>query len=242
MSIPLTSELFARAIIASAISFGADSIEALTTRNRFKRACLAPAAIGLASAADVPLQQAAGVLGLRTDNILKAQARGSVQFRKAVEASREAAAYHLRGMELKARAQPCAEPAGEMPGNPVFQAPTISIPVGTDVVVFDVEPAPALEKSEANPKAPTNTATKTARPAVKPAVKPARQGRAIPKGARFENLGGGVSVIRLKPITDSVLRHARQQAARGVDVDDLADLFGVDADQLRRRLNEGAAA
>ena len=68
------------------------------------------------------------------------------------------------------------------------------------------------------------------------AQRPKSKSRAMPKGARFESLGNGVQVIRLKPITDSIARHAQQQISRGADIEDVADLFEVSADSLRARL------
>lgn len=229
---PLTADLFSRAIIASAVSFGDHPLVCFegVGPTRYRRA-LPAAALGVMSAAGITLDVAARILGISPSAVSVNKRRARPAFRRAVEAAREAAVYHIHGLELKARAQPCAEP-GEEPEVEVVE------PRGCAPAVEVVQPPSAT--IEQPPRITPAPSPAPSRPAAK--AKPARQGRAIPKGARFENLGEGVSVIRLKPITDSVLRHARQQAARGVDVDDLADLFGVDADQLRRRLNEGDAA
>jgi len=76
-------------------------------------------------------------------------------------------------------------------------------------------------------------------PAARPApvlTRPKAKGRAMPKGTRFVNLGNGVQVIRLKPITDSIARHAQRQIQNGADIEEVADLFEVSADSLRARI------
>jgi hypothetical protein len=242
MSIPLTAEIFARAIIAAAVHYGDDPEVALTTKQRYLKRAAVAAALGVQVATHEPLERVGRILGLGYHNLLRRQREPTPGLMPAVEVACEAAQYHLRTQEQKARAASCAEPAARA---------TISIQVGTDVVVFEAEPAPIAEPEpailEEPPRAPVITPAPRpapSRPAPKAAAKPAQRSRAraIPKGARFENLGEGVSVIRLKPITDSVLRHARQQAAKGVDVEELAELFAVDPEQLKRRLNQGEAA
>lgn len=69
---------------------------------------------------------------------------------------------------------------------------------------------------------------------VAPAPKPPK--RAFPRGAVIENRGDGVQVIRLKPVTPNVVRHVAAQVAKGADIGDLADLFDVDEEHLRRAL------
>lgn len=43
-------------------------------------------------------------------------------------------------------------------------------------------------------------------------------------------------VVQLKPVSPSIVRHAAQQVRKGVALDELAELFEVDADSLRRGL------
>jgi hypothetical protein len=95
-------------------------------------------------------------------------------------------------------------------------------------------PKPAAE-------APARASAQVRAPA--PPSKPLRPpaGRAIPRGARFQNLGEGVSIIRLKPISDSILRHARQQVEGGLTVEEAAEFFDVCPDSLKKRL-EGVSA
>jgi hypothetical protein len=69
-------------------------------------------------------------------------------------------------------------------------------------------------------------------PRPRPPLRDAR--RKAPRGAIIERRGGGVEVIRLKPVTDSIARHAKAQIEQGLDVSEAADLFDVDVDQLDR--------
>jgi hypothetical protein len=258
MTAPLTAEIFARAIIAAAVSWGDSPIEAMTTKHKLKRRAMAPAAIGVSQSTGVSLERVAGVLGLKCSNVFTAAERASPGFTKARDAAAEAVAYHLRGLELAARAEAlelaridadeivALEPAAPAQARAEPASETVVIHVGDDVVVFEAEPAmshfsPSNEAAEINTPPPRPAPS---RPTPKPAAKPVARntGRAMPKGARFESLGEGVQVIRLKPITDSVVRHAAAQIARGADIEDLAELFSVDVEHLRRRLNAGAAA
>ncbi|MDB5445645.1 MAG: hypothetical protein JWQ97_962 [Phenylobacterium sp.] len=78
-----------------------------------------------------------------------------------------------------------------------------------------------------------------------PNPRPRPQSRAIPRGARFENLGDGVSIVRVRPVSRQVAAWARAYRARGVSAEVLADLFSVDLDALQRAMNAqeiGAAA
>lgn len=68
-----------------------------------------------------------------------------------------------------------------------------------------------------------------------------RRGRRIPRGAQVHRIGGGVEVIRLKPVTPSITRHAAEQARNGVCLDDLAELFSVDPESLARAVKAHSA-
>lgn len=67
-------------------------------------------------------------------------------------------------------------------------------------------------------------------------IKP--RARQLPRGARFENRGGGVQVIRMKPVTPQIVQRAKDWIARGMEIDELADMFDVSPDSLERKLNE----
>lgn len=98
-------------------------------------------------------------------------------------------------------------------------------------------PAPVVtpERRSPSPYSP-------ARPRPAPAAPPMRPRphvdarRKAPVGATIERRAGGVEVIRLKPITDSILKHARAQVERGLDTGECAEMFDVDVDQLEARL------
>lgn len=262
MTAPLTAELIARALIASAVSTG--ELPAVRDPNPddkigLRKWHLRPVAVAVALAVKCPLVDVCRILQITAAQVGDARAADPAAFHKAQKAAREVIAYHLRTQELKARAA-AADPDGKIPGNPAFEPPAVDA---------EAAPRPHLGASDERTKSRRGFAAMSPEkrreiaalggagvPAAKRsfsrdhdlAKSAGRDGglksrrRAFPQGARFENMGEGVSVVRLKPLTDSILRHARQQHARGVSVDDLADLFGVDPVQLRQRLAEGNAA
>lgn len=215
---PLTADLFARAIIASAVSMG----ELQSTRQRCADITVSsylPASVAVAMEAKLPLTAVCRILGVTADAVAFARRADLERFRRAQDAAREAVRYHLK---VEAERQPV-----EAPAEPV-SAPVEAVePPAAVVVAAPVVPAPAAPPARSRAKS---------RPACQEPA-PRRATRAIPRSARIENLGNGVSVIRLKPITDSILRHAQQQAAKGAAVDDLAELFSVDPEALRKRLH-----
>lgn len=102
--------------------------------------------------------------------------------------------------------------------------------------------ARAAAKPQEAPPAPVERPSNvTPLPRQRSAPAPAR-GRQIPRGARIENLRDGVQVIKLKPVTDSITRHARAYVERGMAVDEIADLFDVSTDALLKALGMEASA
>lgn len=69
-------------------------------------------------------------------------------------------------------------------------------------------------------------------------AKPARQ--ASPAKLKVVPTSGA-TVIRLKPVTPSVAKHARQQLAKGAALEDLAEAFDVDPESLDRAVKASAA-
>jgi hypothetical protein len=86
------------------------------------------------------------------------------------------------------------------------------------------------------PAAETSTAAASVNKA--PAPKPQRQrppaGRQFARGAKFESLGDGVQVIRLKPINPKIVERYRQQMRFGISAEEFADLWDVDPEALKR--------
>ncbi|MDP1873665.1 hypothetical protein [Phenylobacterium sp.] len=190
-----SADLYARAIIASAVNYGDDPIEALTVKAGLARRCLAPAITGLARGSQTAISDICRTLGYRTTSISSARQHGGVRFQKAQDAAEEAVRYALRTKALAERQEAPLAPA----------APPKTI-------------AEVRRRQEARPK-----------------------GRAIPRGATLQNVGNGVQIIRLKPITPELLARARQQIAKGLSVEEFAELFDVDAERLSAAL-EGQAA
>ena len=192
----ITAELFARAIIASAVSIGEFSATRQRTRDLTPQSYL-PAAVAVAQEAGLAVSDTCRILGVSAETVAIARGNGGGCFITAQWAAREAIRYHLKAKAAEATRQ---------------------------------APKPALVQPEPSP----------APPVARTAPVQTRR-RAIPKSARFENIGGRVQVIRLKPITDSIARHAHQQIERGADLDDVAELFEVCAESLRTRI-EGLTA
>lgn len=206
----LTADLIARAIIASSRTFGDDPLASLTARGGPGRRAVIPAALGLSRAANIPQARVCAILGLHAQNVCRSRERGAKRFELAMEAAREAVAYSLRMDALQAKARAAVKP----------RPPAPEIAKSAAQIIPRIIPAPRV--STAAPPSP------------KPIRPPA--GRQFARGTRFESLGDGVQVVRLKPITETVLRHARAQHAKGAKVTDLADLFDVDADHLANAL------
>ena len=209
--IALTPDLFARAVIASALSYGDDPVAAVVAASGKTKRSLPPAALGIARATGIPKGRACAILGLRLNTACAARGHDGVTFQRAQDTAYDAARFYLKAREFEATCEP----------PPPASAPVVR------------KPAPVVAETTKAQPAPSRAAPAIQRPAPRPAT------RAVPRGARFENLGGGVSVIRLKPVTDSVARHAKQQIDLGADLEEVADLFGVAADSLKRKL-EGA--
>lgn len=207
-----SADLYARAIIASAVNYGDDPIEALTVKAGLARRCLAPAITGLARGSQTAISDICRTLGYRTTSVSSARQHGGVRFQKAQDAAEEAVRYALRTKALAERQEAPLAPAAPPQPIPAPQAAPVA-PVAPPKTIAEVR-----RRQEARPK-----------------------GRAIPRGATLQNVGNGVQIIRLKPITPELLARARQQIGLGVTVADFAELFDVDAERLSAAL-EGQAA
>lgn len=208
-----SADLYARAIIASAVSIGDCPVKALTTPTGTDRRCLAPALVGMAVATGVSLRKLSPVIGYEATSISRARAGNPQRFQKAQDAAEEAVRYALRTKALAERQEDPPAPAAPPEPIPAPQAAPIA-PVSPQKTIAEVR-----RRQEARPK-----------------------GRAIPRGATLQNVGNGVQIIRLKPITPELLARAHQQIAKGVTVGDFADLFDVDAERLSAALEGEVAA
>lgn len=101
------------------------------------------------------------------------------------------------------------------------------------------EPSPAIEAVVEAPPPPTPPALKLAplpAPTLAPAARPQGQHTASRPAPRQKLSDAGVTAIR--PVRERVLAWCRAYVATGVKVEFLADLFDVDPDQLKRRLEQ----
>jgi len=101
-----SADLYARAIIASALNYGDDPVAALEARSGIVRRCLAPAITGLALGSKTPIAEVCRPLGYRTTSISSARNLGGERYQKAQDAAEEAVRYALRTIELAQRQAP----------------------------------------------------------------------------------------------------------------------------------------
>ncbi|MBC7169246.1 hypothetical protein, partial [Phenylobacterium sp.] len=209
-----SADLYARAIIAAAISYGDDPVAALETRSGRARRCLAPAITGIARGSGVKLKAVCNTLGYDVTSISRARTANRDQFQKAQDAAEEAVRYAIRTAQIKAANAPPTAP----------EEPSLkTIP----------EPMPGR---------PTRARSVASMAEVRQRQVERNAQRLSMKGRTSETRHDGVQVIRVKPITDAILAWARQQLAKGVTVEDFADLFEVDAEALERALGREVAA
>lgn len=72
-AVPLTADLFARAVIAAARSYGDDPVRALEVDRGRTRRCLAPAAAGICRATGASMARVSRIMGVRANNIARAK-------------------------------------------------------------------------------------------------------------------------------------------------------------------------
>jgi hypothetical protein len=124
--VALNPDLFARAVIASAVAFGDDPAGVLESRGNSRRA-LAPAASALFEVVKVTMEEACRPLGLRSTTVFHARHRMSPTFRKAEAAAAEAIRWALKAAPVAA--PPTAKPAHALYGGGI-DARTVRIVTG----------------------------------------------------------------------------------------------------------------
>jgi hypothetical protein len=208
-----SADLYARAIIASAASFGDCPVVAISNGWGSARRSLAPAVAAIVSTCGVMQKSACKSVGLRSTVVSAARNANPVAFARAQAEAEAAIRYALRTKALAERHEPPPAPGARPQAIPERQAAPIA-PVAPPKTIAEVR-----RRQEARPK-----------------------GRAIPRGATLQNVGNGVQIIRLKPITPELLARARQQIAKGLSAEDFAELFDVDLERLNEALNREIAA
>jgi len=251
-----SADLYARAIIAAAVNYGDDPIEALTVKSGLARRCVAPAITGLARGSQAAISDICRTLGYRTTSISQARSLGGVRFQKAQDAAEEAVRYAIRSAALRQSGEAIQRATSDLGRAAASFAPVIAkatADLGAKVQRAasdarsrqEAPPAPGA-RPQAIPEPQAATVATIAPPKTIAEVRRRQEarpkGRAIPRGATLQNVGNGVQIIRLKPITPELLARARQQIAKGVTVADFADLFDVDAERLSAALESEAAA
>lgn len=115
------ADLFARAIIAAAISYGDDPVEAVTSRRCNVRRALTAAGAGLSEATGLTLKRVSAVLGVTDTAITHARFTNKPQFWKAARAAEDAARAHLKIHPLSLAPTP-ATPKRRGPGKKALAA------------------------------------------------------------------------------------------------------------------------
>lgn len=205
---PITADMVACAIVAAAKEYGDSPVRAMEAKAGLGRRCVAPAIIGLAQGLGAPLYGTAERLGFRYSGIERARSQGAPVFARAVTAAEQA---------VRRLASVTAAPV----------EPALNLAAARELVPLD----PATAASIVASVVPGGKAVDAPRELKSRA-------RQLPRGTRFEDIGGGVQVIRMKPVTDKILQRAKDWIARGMEIDELADMFDVSPDSLERKLSE----
>lgn len=227
--IPLTAELFARAVIASAVHYGDDPEVALTSKQRYLKRSAVAAALGVQVATGEPLDRVGAILGLGYHNLLRGQREPTPGLMPAVEAAREAVAYHLKVKAERAAAlaalaaldgelldpavpQARAEPAGE-------PAPQVIEPLDSNRRAPRAPPIQRPEPAVIQP--PPRPAP--SRPAAKPAAKPgAISSHLQPPAFRSATAASAIRQAD-RPITDLVLEALADGPANSLSLSSIID-------------------
>lgn len=259
------ADLIAKAIVAAAISYGDDPVDALISPTRGRRRSISAAVSGIERAlgSAAPVIRIAPLVKVSAWTVYDARKVGKPQFHRAAEAAAEAIRYALKGRELAelgVAPVPAVPPAATaavielaLVRNPppsgvedrvqAVQPQPLPLREANAVRVVEIVSLPVERPRPANPVRPMPSkpySPDRARPApAAPPLRPVRHvdaRRKAPRGAIVEKRAGGVEVIRLKPVTDSVVRHVRAQLENGLDLGEAADLFDVDVAALETAL------
>jgi len=231
---PLTADVLARAIVAAAQAFGDHPVKALTGgRQGMNRRALTATVVGVHEASGATIKRVARILDVELRNVYTARTKGTEAFLAAACAARDAITPEPAPKPLRIPVE-LDEPMLPEPVAEPEPAPSIAVEKRDTAKAFRPVHVPGYQP----PK------TRLPTPAPKPAeqYRSGRRGRAFPKDVTFQNLGDGVQVVRLKPISDATLARAKSLIGPGFTLDEFADLFDVDADRLRDRLAERVTA
>jgi hypothetical protein len=210
VNLPLTAELFARAIIAASISRGEIRVvQKGPAHLAISRQAMAPAAVAIASCAHIGLTDVCRILGMDIMLVANARTADERAFMRAQAASMEAIRYHQKAVAIADRRPSEAPPTPEAAQEAV-------------VTPFARPAAPKPPRAARRPARPFSGHVSRA--------------PAIPRGHYIERRNDDVQVIRVKPVTASVARHAQAQMVLGLSLDEAADAFDTTSDALKQAI------
>lgn len=102
---PLTPDIAARAIIASAVTLGLDPVEACVSRAGPRRQPLAPAAAALGEVLSLDGDRIATIFGVSPTTMKAHRTHPTRPFLRAKASAEDAIRYALRGVEIASRAE-----------------------------------------------------------------------------------------------------------------------------------------
>lgn len=230
--VPITAAHIAVAVVAACGITGADAATVFEDRRGHVKTRLIAAA-GLMARLEVPPRDAARLLQVERKRLSPSMLEPAGVTTDALLTVAEALESHGLTPTLAKRSAPKAEAAPPAP-QPQAQGSSKRRKAATPAPAAkraDPPPAPPPTKPEPpKPKAAERRpvpVTPERRPRPAPATNPVRP--TAPRPA-----SGGA--VRLKPINDRIVGWCRPFVARGMAVEDLADLFDVHPDALRDHL------
>jgi hypothetical protein len=232
---PLTADLFARAIIASSVSRGEiKPIRSGPAHLAVTREAMCPAAVSIARCTHVALTEVCRILGMDIMIVANARTADERAFMRAQAASMEAIRYHQKGAGFSDGGHATGRKDVANPEQPAGETVPKAKPEPSEA-----PPAPEVVRSDvvtpfARPAAPKPP--RAARKSSKPFSGHVSRAPAIPRGHFIERRNDDVQVIRVKPVTASVARHAQAQMTFGLSLDEAADAFDTTSDALKQAI------
>ena len=235
--VPITAAHIAVAVVAACGITGADAATVFEDRRGHVKTRLIAAA-GLMARLDVPPRDAARLLQVERKRLSPSMLEPAGVTTDALLTVAEALESHgLTPTPAKRSAQkaeaPTPAPQPQAQGSSKRRKAATPAPAAKRADPPPAPPPPAKPPEPPKPKAVERRPIPVT-PERRPRPAPARATNPVRPAAPRPASGGAV---RLKPINDRIVGWCRPFVARGMPVEDLADLFDVHPDALRDHLN-----